>query len=83
MAHAVTHARCSTDCGLRRAPCLQVVEETWTKAGGHVTDYTLYTGALGTALLLFKSFQVNGDRRDLTLAGEIVQACDLASNGLP
>ncbi|KQJ97297.1 lanC-like protein GCR2 isoform X2 [Brachypodium distachyon] len=61
----------------------KVVEETWTKAGGHVTDYTLYTGALGTALLLFKSFQVNGDRRDLTLAGEIVQACDLASNGLP
>jgi hypothetical protein len=62
---------------------MQVVAETWTRTGGQVTDYTLYTGALGTALLLFKSFQVTGDRRDLALAGDIVRACDAASTGLP
>ncbi|KAF6983642.1 hypothetical protein CFC21_001792 [Triticum aestivum] len=61
----------------------KVVQETWTRTGGQVTDYTLYTGALGTALLLFKSFQVTGDRRDLNLASDIVQACDAASLGLP
>ncbi|KAG8092134.1 hypothetical protein GUJ93_ZPchr0012g19767 [Zizania palustris] len=62
----------------------KVVEETWSRARGQVTtDYTLYTGALGTALLLFKSFQVTGNRGDLTLAGDIVQACDAASSGLP
>lgn len=62
---------------------LQVVEETWVKAGRQVTDYTLYTGALGTAFLLFKSFQVTGDRGDLALAADIVRACDDASRGLP
>lgn len=61
----------------------KVVEETWVKAGRQVTDYTLYTGALGTALLLFKSFQVTGDRGDLALAADIVRACDEASRGLP
>ncbi|RLN41018.1 hypothetical protein C2845_PM01G38280 [Panicum miliaceum] len=53
------------------------------KAGRQVTDYTLYTGALGTALLLFKSFRVTGDRGDLALAADIVRACDDASQGLP
>jgi hypothetical protein len=62
---------------------LQVVEETWAKAGRQVTDYTLYTGALGTAMLLFKSFQVTCNRGDLTLAADIVQACNEASRGLP
>uniref|UniRef100_K4AB88 Uncharacterized protein n=1 Tax=Setaria italica TaxID=4555 RepID=K4AB88_SETIT len=61
----------------------KVVEETWVKAGRQVTDYTLYTGALGTALLLFKSFRVTGDRGDLALAADIVHACDDASRGLP
>ncbi|XP_066382116.1 lanC-like protein GCL2 isoform X2 [Miscanthus floridulus] len=61
----------------------KVVEETWVKAGRKVTDYTLYTGSLGTALLLFKSFQVTGDRGDLALAADIVRACDEASRGLP
>lgn len=61
----------------------KVVEETWVKAGRKVTDYTLYTGSLGTALLLFKSFQVTGDRGDLALAADIVRACDDASRGLP
>ena len=53
------------------------------KPGRQVTDYTLYTGALGTALLLFKSFRVTGDRGDLALAADIVRACDDASRGLP
>ncbi|CAD6205419.1 unnamed protein product [Miscanthus lutarioriparius] len=61
----------------------KVVEETWVKAGRKVTDYTLYTGSLGTALLLFKSFQVTGDLGDLALAADIVRACDEASRGLP
>ncbi|PUZ38442.1 hypothetical protein GQ55_9G197000 [Panicum hallii var. hallii] len=61
----------------------KVVEETWVKVGRQVTDYTLYTGALGTALLLFKSFRVTGDRGDLALAADIVRACDDASQGLP
>ncbi|KAB8113182.1 hypothetical protein EE612_052114 [Oryza sativa] len=61
----------------------KVVEETWARARRQVTDYTLYTGALGTALLLFKSFQVTGNRADLALAGDIVKECDAASRGLP
>ncbi|CAL4925684.1 unnamed protein product [Urochloa decumbens] len=61
----------------------KVVEESWVKAGRQATDYTLYTGALGTALLLFKSFRVTGDRGDLALAADIVRACDEASQGLP
>jgi len=79
-------ASCSTDCSVPLLPhphWLQVVEETWVKAGRQVTDYTLYTGALGTALLLFKSFRVTGDRGDLALAADIVRACDDASRGLP
>ncbi|GJN19767.1 hypothetical protein PR202_gb07076 [Eleusine coracana subsp. coracana] len=60
-----------------------VVEETWVKAGRQVTDYTLYTGALGTAMLLFKSFQVTRNQGDLTLAADIVRACNQASQGLP
>ncbi|KAF8722564.1 hypothetical protein HU200_022395 [Digitaria exilis] len=79
-------ASCSTDCSVRFSPlvvAVQVVEETWVKAGRQVTDYTLYTGALGTAFLLFKSFQVTGDRGDLALAADIVHACDDASRGLP
>ncbi|KAK3152954.1 hypothetical protein QOZ80_2BG0165770 [Eleusine coracana subsp. coracana] len=61
----------------------KVVEETWVKAGRQVTDYTLYTGALGTAMLLFKSFQVTRNQGDLTLAADIVRACNQASQGLP
>jgi hypothetical protein len=34
-------------------------------------------------MLLFKSFQVTGNRGDLTLAADIVQACNEASWGLP
>ncbi|KAL9251564.1 LanC-like protein [Drosera capensis] len=59
-----------------------VVRETWWRNGKQdVKDYTLYTGALGTAFLLFKAFQVSGDPKDLSLCSEIVEACDLGSRG--
>ncbi|RWW24845.1 hypothetical protein BHE74_00014018 [Ensete ventricosum] len=51
--------RCSLSCML----CclyyclLQVVKETWLRNGRRVKDFTLYTGALGTAFLLFKAYQ--------------------------
>jgi len=44
-----------------------------------VKDYTLYTGALGTAYLLFKAYQVTKDGNDLNLCSEIVEACHSAS----
>ncbi|XP_039137559.1 lanC-like protein GCL2 [Dioscorea cayenensis subsp. rotundata] len=59
----------------------KVVKETWVRAGRRVKDFSLYTGALGTAFLLLKSYQVTGDRRDLTLCNEIVRGCDSASQG--
>ncbi|XP_078161654.1 lanC-like protein GCL2 isoform X2 [Carex rostrata] len=61
----------------------KIVNETWIRTRQKVTDYTLYTGALGTAFLLFKSYQVTGSREDLSLSAEIIQACDTASKGLP
>ncbi|KAK7324591.1 hypothetical protein VNO77_28278 [Canavalia gladiata] len=56
-----------------------VVRETWGSSGKRVKDYTLYTGALGTAYLVFKAYQVTKDRNDLNLCSEIVRACDSAS----
>ncbi|KAK4369151.1 hypothetical protein RND71_012943 [Anisodus tanguticus] len=41
----------------------------------------LYTGTLGTAYLLFKSYQVTGSKDDLALCREIIQACDAACAG--
>ncbi|KNA07455.1 hypothetical protein SOVF_171740 [Spinacia oleracea] len=58
-----------------------VVRETWTKSGKRVQDYSLYTGALGTALLLFKAYQVTNNKGDLALSSEIIKACDSASRG--
>ncbi|KAL6903742.1 hypothetical protein ACP4OV_004555 [Aristida adscensionis] len=55
-----------------------VVRETWEKqqqradAGAAARDFTLYTGALGTALLLFRAYRVTGDRADLATCAEIV-----------
>lgn len=61
-------------------PCfVQVVRETWGSIGKHVKDYTLYTGALGTAYLVFKAYQVTKNRNDLNLCSQIVKACDSAS----
>ncbi|XP_027339773.1 lanC-like protein GCR2 [Abrus precatorius] len=56
-----------------------VVRETWGSSGKRVKDYTLYTGALGTAYLVFKAYQVTKDGNDLFLCSEIVKACDSAS----
>ncbi|KAJ9671696.1 hypothetical protein PVL29_025420 [Vitis rotundifolia] len=56
-----------------------VVRETWAIAGKPVQDYTLYTGALGTAFLLFKAYQITNNRDDLNVCSEIVKACDSAS----
>ncbi|GFP78597.1 lanc-like protein gcr2 [Phtheirospermum japonicum] len=58
-----------------------VVKETWFAKGKRVADYTLYTGALGTALLLFKAYQVTGDKNDLSICADIIKACDSASIG--
>jgi hypothetical protein len=55
-----------------------VVVETW--AGRRVRDFTLYSGALGTGFLLFKSYQLNNNTEDLTLCSAIVKACDSASS---
>ncbi|KAG4161414.1 hypothetical protein ERO13_D01G053300v2 [Gossypium hirsutum] len=56
-----------------------VVRETWGLSGKRVQDYTLYTGALGTAYLVFKAYQVTKNDNDLKLCSDIVKACDSAS----
>ncbi|XP_018851069.1 lanC-like protein GCR2 [Juglans regia] len=56
-----------------------VVRETWGLNAKRVHDYTLYTGALGTAYLVFKAYQVTKNQNDLKLCSELVKACDSAS----
>ncbi|XP_002534246.2 lanC-like protein GCR2 [Ricinus communis] len=56
-----------------------VVKETWGLSGKRVQDYTVYTGVLGTAYLLFKAYQVTKNENDLNLSSQIVKACDSAS----
>nr|GMC72537.1 LanC-like protein GCR2 [Ipomoea batatas] len=58
----------------------EVVRETWGARGRRVTDYTLYTGALGTAFLLLKAYQVTANNDDLSLCLEIIKACDTAAS---
>lgn len=54
--------------------------ETWGfSRQDEVQDFTIYTGTLGTAALLFKSYQVTNDKDDLELSSQIVKACDSAS----
>ncbi|KAK1405362.1 Lanthionine synthetase C-like protein 1 [Heracleum sosnowskyi] len=57
-----------------------VVTETWGLSRQNVQDFSLYTGTLGTAYLLFKSYQVTNNRSDLDLSFQIVKACDSASS---
>ncbi|KAI8557770.1 hypothetical protein RHMOL_Rhmol04G0035700 [Rhododendron molle] len=57
----------------------QVVKETWGRSGRHILDYTVYTGALGTAYLLFKAYQITNNKDDLYLCSEIIKACDPVS----
>ncbi|KAM3396091.1 lanC-like protein GCR2 [Capsicum galapagoense] len=59
----------------------EVVRETWGAKGRRIYDYRLYTGTLGTAYLLFKSYQVTRNNDDLALCSEIIQACDAACDG--
>lgn len=46
---------------------------------GKLCMISLYSGNLGTALLLYKSYQVSSNENDLFLCLEIVKACDSAS----
>ena len=46
-----------------------------------VQDFSIYTGTLGTAFLLLKSYQVTNNQNDLDLCSEIIKACDSASSG--
>lgn len=57
------------------------MKETWGARGKRVSDYTLYTGALGTAFLLFKAYQETKDKRDLLVCSEIIKACEFEANG--
>ncbi|KAL5987660.1 hypothetical protein ACLOJK_035410 [Asimina triloba] len=57
----------------------KIVKETWIRPGHRVRDFTLYTGSLGTAYLLFKAYEVTQNKSDLTLCMEIVKACEAAS----
>uniref|UniRef100_A0A2P2KQN9 LanC-like protein GCL2 n=1 Tax=Rhizophora mucronata TaxID=61149 RepID=A0A2P2KQN9_RHIMU len=57
----------------------QIVAATWRLNRKSVQDFTLYSGTLGTAFLLFKSFQITNNKNDLFLCLEIAKACDAAS----
>ncbi|KAJ9171096.1 hypothetical protein P3X46_019144 [Hevea brasiliensis] len=56
-----------------------IVVETWGLSGQSVQDFTLYSGSLGTAFVLFKSYKVSNNKNDLFLCLQIVKACDSAS----
>ncbi|XP_047973239.1 lanC-like protein GCR2 [Salvia hispanica] len=58
-----------------------VVKESWLGLGKRVRDFSLYTGALGTAFLLFKAYQVTGDKSDLDFSIDIIKACETALQG--
>ncbi|KAK3002414.1 hypothetical protein RJ639_021275 [Escallonia herrerae] len=53
----------------------QVVEVTWTRRNDVVTDPTVYSGLLGTALTCLRSYEATGSRPDLLLCAEIVDTC--------
>lgn len=50
-------------------------------SGRRVGDFSLYTGALGIAFLLFKAYRTSGDKSDLALSSHIIKACEIASQG--
>ncbi|CAI9283626.1 unnamed protein product [Lactuca saligna] len=58
-----------------------IVSETWGNTGKRLKDYTLYTGALGTAFMVFKAYKVTHTKKDLDLCKDILKACDSASFG--
>ncbi|KAG0566223.1 hypothetical protein KC19_7G047200 [Ceratodon purpureus] len=57
----------------------EVVQATWIRQGRRASDPTLYTGALGTAFLCFKAYQITGSKEDLALCSEIVDSCATAA----
>ena len=58
---------------------LRLCTRVWEMRQRAAEDFTLYTGALGTALLVFRAYSATGDRADLATCAEIVAACDAAS----
>ncbi|KAH7533306.1 lanC-like protein GCL2 [Ziziphus jujuba] len=56
-----------------------IVSDMRRVAGQREHDFTLYTGALGKAFLLFKAYQVTNNMNDLMLCSQIVRDCDSAS----
>ncbi|XP_056177559.1 lanC-like protein GCL2 [Syzygium oleosum] len=58
-----------------------IAVETWGVTRQRVRDFTLYCGPLGTAFLLFKSYQITNNSNDLALCSQIIRACDSASAG--
>ncbi|KAI6697359.1 hypothetical protein NL676_017478 [Syzygium grande] len=58
-----------------------VAVETSGVTRQRVRDFTLYCGPLGTAFLLFRSYQITNNSSDLALCSQIIRACDSASAG--
>lgn len=56
-----------------------IVVQTWGATRQRVRDFTLYCGSLGTAFLLFRSYQITSNSNDLVLCSQIIRACDSAS----
>ncbi|XP_016491633.1 lanC-like protein GCL2 isoform X2 [Nicotiana tabacum] len=56
-----------------------ILVETWGLTRQQVPDFTLYNGTLGTAFLMFKSYQVTNNTNDLAVCSQIVKDCDFAS----
>lgn len=56
-----------------------ILVETWGLTRQQVPDFTLYNGTLGTAFLMFKSYQVTNNTNDLAVCSQIVKDCDSAS----
>ncbi|GLT29724.1 hypothetical protein SLA2020_045700 [Shorea laevis] len=50
--------------------------ETWGITGQKVEDFSLYCGTLGTAFLLFRTYQLTHNKNDLILSLTIVNACN-------
>lgn len=50
--------------------------ETWGLMGKSVQDFTLYCGTLGTAFLLFRSYQLTQNKNDLALCLDIINGCN-------
>ncbi|KAF7140428.1 hypothetical protein RHSIM_Rhsim06G0146700 [Rhododendron simsii] len=66
----------SKSCQSESSRGLEVVVETWGLSGQCVRDFSLYCGALGTAFLQFKAYQLTNNKDDLNLCSDIIKACD-------